>query len=202
MLERRSSLQAVYDLGPIGVPIDPAPVVVRERSDRTLFQVSGWPDTFAPLCGKLQMLLGCRMPADCRTAVSDAARAIFRVGPERLWIAGPSHDAFWSAIDARSLGNDAIVTDIGDSRSVVRVAGSAASIVLNRGLPVDLDSAVFPRDAFAQSIIQQIPVLVHCIQSDGDAAYDVYVTRDYAVSFWQWLIDAAAPFGCEIRASE
>ena len=202
MLEQRSALLAVYKPGRIGVQEGPVPVAVHERRGRTLMQVSGWPGRFHLLCANLQMLLACRMPGDGLTAVSQGARSVFRVGPERLWLAAPSDDPVLRAIGVASLGDDGIVSEIGASRTVVRVAGTGARSLLNRGLPVDLDAIVFPVDAFAQSVIQRIPVLVHHAPVSGDGAYDVYVPRDYAVSFWQWLTDAAASLGCEIREPE
>jgi sarcosine oxidase gamma subunit len=48
-------------------------------------------------------------------------------------------------------------------------------------------------------VIHHIPVLVHRVELDGDDAFDVYVTCDYAVSFWEWLTDAAQSLGYEIR---
>lgn len=198
MLERHSALSAVYKPGRIGVQDRPAPVAVHERRCLTLTQVSGWPESFSLLCEKLRMLLGCPMPGDGRVAVSHGQRTVFRVAPERLWLAGPSNDPGLRAIDVGSLGEEAIVTEIGNSRTVVRVTGTAARLLLNRGLPVDLDATEFPANAFAQSVIQHIPVLVHRIRAEGHDAFDVYVTRDYAVSFWEWLTGAAASLGCEI----
>jgi sarcosine oxidase gamma subunit len=46
-----------------------------------------------------------------------------------------------------------------------------------------------------------MPVLVHRASGGGET-FDAYVTCDYAVSFWEWLIEAAQSFGCEIRNPE
>lgn len=187
MLEQRSAL---------------ATVTVSERSSRTLVQVSGWPDSFQRLCLKLETLLCCRMPGDGLRAVSQGQRSIFRVGPERLWVTGLSDDELLRKLDGTALGEDAVVTEIGHSRTVVRVAGAGARTLLNRGLPVDLDAAVFPVDSFAQSVIQHIPVLVHRVGLDREGDFEVYVPRDYAVSFWEWLTGAAQSLGCQIREAE
>ena len=202
MLEQRSALATVYRPGRIGLQAGPATVTVSERSSRTLVQVSGWPDSFQRLCPKLETLLSCRMPEDGLRAVSQGQRSIFRVGPERLWVVGPSDDDLLRKFDGTALGEDAVVTEIGHSRTVVRVAGAGARTLLNRGLPVDLDASVFPVDSFAQSVIQHIPVLVHRVGLDGEDDFDVYVTRDYAVSFWEWLTGAAQSLGCQIREAE
>ena len=92
-------------------------------------------------------------------------------------------------------GDDAVITDIGHSRAVVRIVGPAAPVVLNRGLPIDLDEEAFPVNAFAQSVVHHIPLLVHRIELDRDVGFDLYVPRDFAVSFWEWLITAAEPLG-------
>ena len=202
MLEQRSALATVYKPGRAGVQAGPALVTLWERLSRTLVQVCGWPDRFQRLCPKLESLLSCRMPEDGLRAVSQGQRSIFRVAPERLWVAGPSDDGLLHTFDGTALGEDAVVTEIGHSRTVVRVAGTGARTLLNRGLPVDLDTTVFPVDAFVQSVIHHIPVLVHRVDLDGDGDFDVYVTRDYAVSFWEWLIGAAQSLGCQIREAE
>ena len=118
-------------------------------------------------------------------------------------IVDPSEaDPVLRRIDETTLGAAAIVTDIGHSRTVVRIVGAGARELLNRGLPVDLDPSVFPSDAIAQSVIHHMPVLVHRAVAEGDDAFDAYVTREYAVSFWEWLTEAAQSFGCEIRKPE
>ena len=127
---------------------------------------------------------------------------MFRVGPERLWLAGPSDDDLLWTLDSAALGADAIVTAISHSRTVVRIAGTGARMLLNRGLPIDLEGGVFPVDAFAQSVIHHIPVLVHRVELDGDGAFDVYVTRDYTLSFWEWLTDAAQSLGYAIKEAD
>jgi len=202
MLEQRSALAAVCKPGRIGTREGPASVVVFERVGRALVQVSGWPGAFDPACRKLETLFRCRMPDTGLRAVSQGARSIFRVGPERLWLAGPGDDEMLQRLDASALDPDAVVTEIGQSRTVVRVKGAGARELLNRGLPVDLDVAVFPADAFAQSVIHHIPVLVHRVALEGDDGFDVYVTSDYAVSFWEWLTEALQSFGGEITKPE
>jgi len=202
MLEQRSALASVYKPGRIGARKGPAGVAIFERIGRTLVQVSGWPGAFDPACRKLEAVLGCPIPGHGLAGVSQGVRTIFRVGPERLWLAGPADDETLRRLDESALGPDAIVTEIGQSRTVVRVTGPAARELLNRGLPVDLDAAVFPADAVAQSVIHHVPVLVHHVANVGDSDFDVYVTSDYALSFWEWLTGAAESLGCEIGRPE
>jgi len=195
----RSALAAVYRPGRVGVADGPAAVTIRERTGRLLVQVSGWPGSFGAVCASLENVLAMPTPRDGRTAVSKGSVTLFRVSPERVWIAAAV--GLPALVDLRSrLGRDAVVTQIDHGRVVLRVGGSGAAVALNRGLPVDLDPAVFPDGAFAQSVIHGISVLVHRVgAADPGAAFDVYVPRDYAVSFWEWLTGVAQTLGCDVE---
>jgi sarcosine oxidase subunit gamma len=199
MPEQRSALASIYCTGPIGPAADAA-VVMFERLCRSLVQVSGWADGFEPVCQKLEALLSCPVPQDCRRATSREDRSIFRVGPERVWLTGPLSDEWLREIDTRTFADEAVVTELGQSRTVMRIEGPGARALLNRGLPIDLDDAIFDVGSFAQSAIHHIPVLVHRV--DGAGAFDVYVAREYAASLWEWLTEAVQSIGCRINEIE
>ena len=199
MLEKQSALAAVYRAGRIGVPEGSTAVSIHERRKRDLVQVSGWRSSFGSVCETLAATLNVEIPIDLRRATSLGERSVFRVGPERLWITCPSNDEILRRLDAASLGDEAIVTEIGHSRTVLRIRGAKSDLLLNRGLPIDLDPSVFPADAFAQSAIHHMPVLVHRVNISQELVFDAYVSRELAVSFWGWLTEAAAPLGCEIK---
>jgi sarcosine oxidase subunit gamma len=201
MLEPLSALDAVYKVGRFGVAEGPASVIVKERRAGRLVQVSAWPDSFAAVCQKLQAMLNFPMPSDGLRCRSESGRSAFRVAPERLWLVGPADDEILGQIDDSLFGDQAVVTEIDHSRTVLRLSGPNAKVVLSRGLPIDLDDEAFPPGAFAQSVIHHIPVLVHRVEASGDAAFDLYVTRDYAVTFWEWVIWAAEPLGVEVVAA-
>ncbi len=202
MLEQRSAIAAVYQVGRFGAQDGPAAVTIWERRARNLVQVSGWPENFDAVCRKLQAILNIPVPAEGLKAESDGDRSVFRVGPERLWLTGPADDGTFGEIAETALGDEAVVTEIGQSRTVLRISGPDAHVALNRGLPVDLDDDVFPPGSFAQSVIHHIPVLVHRVDAEGERVFDAYVTREYAVAFWEWLVEAVEPLGGQERDAE
>lgn len=195
MLESRSALAAVYCPGPLGKPDRPPQVILSERRDRALVQVSGWPGTFESVCANLEAQLRVPVPCDCRGARTQSELTIFRVGPERLWLAGRTHDLRLQRLEADAYGSEAVVTELGHSRTVLRLSGGAARTLLNRGLPVDLDDAAFPVDAFAQSAIHRVPVLVHRVDDAHECTLDTYIPREYSVTFWEWLVEHAGSLG-------
>lgn len=203
MPEQQSALAASYKVGPIGVVSGTPSVEIHERLAPSLVQISGWPDSFNSACDKLKGALDIEIPGDLTRAVTHNDKSVFRVGPERLWLTGPSDDQALQSFDESILGEEGCLTDISHSRTVIRISGPATRTLLNRGLPVDLDNEVFPVGAFAQSAIHHIPVLVHRTDSDDQCCiFDVYISREYAVTFWEWLIEAAQALGAQVTEAK
>ena len=198
MPDPRSALAAVYEVGRFGLDTDPAAVTVFERTNCDLLQISGWPESFASVTRQLALILDFEIPADGGKAVSHGELVLLRVGPERLWLAGPCPAALRARIEETLIVDEAVVTDLGHSRTVLRILGPGARTLFSRGLPIDLDESAFAPNAFAQSLIHHIPVLVHRVDLQDQITFDVYVPRDYGVSFWGWLTAAAAPIGCHV----
>lgn len=198
MLDTQSAIASTYIAGRLGPENGVTGVTVRERKSRNLIQLSGSRENFSSVCNALSAMLGCDVPADLKRATSSADRVVFRVGPERLWISEPLDAEERLSLDAASLGEGAIITEIGHSRTVLRIRGPEADTLLSRGLPVDLSAGIFPVNSVAQSAIHHIPVLIHRVEIASDTVFDAYVPRDLAMTFWEWLTEAAAPLGCEI----
>ena len=202
MAEARSALAVVYRTGRMGGGEGPAPVSIRERLERNLVQVSGWKRSFESVCDRLAAILDCPVPTDFQRAMSYGGRTVFRVRPERLWIAGPANDEVLRQLNEASLGGNAVITQIGHGRTVLRIAGPGSGLLLDRGLPVDLDPEAFPVNAHALSAIHHMHVLVHRVDMAQELVFDVYVSRELAISFWEWLTEAAVPLGCETGQPE
>jgi sarcosine oxidase subunit gamma len=199
MAEQRSALESIYRTGQIGVKGHLISTSICECRDRKLVQISGWQDSFKSVCVKLAAVLKSEIPNDLRQAKSFDGRSIFRVGPERLWVVGASNDKIMHQLDSVSLGDEATLTEIGHSRTVLRISGPESDTLLNRGLPIDLDSKIFPVNTFVQSTIHHMSVLVHRIDIAKELVFDIYISRELAITFWEWLTEAAAPLGCEIK---
>lgn len=73
--------------------------------------------------------------------------------------------------------------------------GGAAREVLERGIALDLHPTVFAVGHFAQTGLHHVPVLLERV---GEQRYALYVPTTWAVSVWEWLADAALPFGYDI----
>lgn len=90
----------------------------------------------------------------------------------------------------------AAVTDQGDGRGVVRISGPRARAMLEKGVSVDLHPRAFSAGRTATTSIAHIGAQLW--QRDEAPTYDLAVARSVAGSFWAWLTQASAEFGCEV----
>ena len=199
MPEIRSALAAVAKPGRLGATGEAPGLVVREIVGRDLVQVSGWPDSFATVSAKLSGQLDCPLPETTRDASRKDDIAVLMVAPERHWLLAPLAKGLGAELAAAFSSEQAVVTELGHSRTVLRLSGPAVREVLAKGLPIDLDSSVFPVGRFAQSAISHVSILVLRVEDEGGhAAFEVFVPRGFAVTFWEWLVEAAAEPGAEV----
>lgn len=198
MFERTSHLESLYEAGAYGISESSELITIKECRPRMLTQISGWQHSFKSVCESLESLLGIKMPVDLAMANSENNISIFRVGPERLWLVLDQENEFIERINNWSEGVTCVLTDIAHSRTIIRVAGESAKDVICRGLPVDIDVSVFPPGSIVQSYMHHIPVLIHHLCDENKTAYEIYVTNDYAISYWECLVETAQQFGCRI----
>jgi len=91
------------------------------------------------------------------------------------------------------------VTMLSAGRVRLRITGPKARDVLARGISIDLHPAVFQVGRGAQTGLHHTGVFLERV---GDDSYEIYVQRTYAESVWEWLIDAALPFGYDVAVDE
>lgn len=100
---------------------------------------------------------------------------------------------------AQRLQDLASISDQSGGRTVLRVSGPRARVVLAKGLPIDLEPRAFPLGSAATSTISLMGVQLW--QVDAAPTYDIAVFRSLSASFWRWLTASAAEFGYEVSAT-
>ena len=190
--ERRSALGEHARPGTPGADAEVG-VTLREQRPSSILQINAAPDGHA---------FESALSAWHLTASPTPGRACTGADLALLWI-GPGQ---WLAIsESRAASElvgslrgaladtDATVTDLSHARTVVAVEGRAAREVLAKGCPVDVD--VLAADDCVTSLLGHLTVTVHCRDAD---AFSVYVFRSFGLALWEWLLDAAAEFGCRV----
>ncbi len=194
MLERTSPLQGHSDPRVNTPGQSEAGVVIRERPVTSLVQVAAWPATVERVEDAIASLVHCAPPQRSTGSSARDETSILAIGPGRYLV--DSADQALATKLGNVIGADlGAVTDLSHARSVIRIDGPKASWVLSKGLALDLDPTAFPELDVAQSAIHEIGVLVRRLSVDR---FDLYVYRGFALSFWEWLTEAAAETGYRI----
>ncbi len=144
---------------------------------------------------------GFALPAGPNTTAGAGDATAFWLGPDEWWIVTPDPDPeAGPALAAKLRGALAdhchAVTDVGESRTCIRISGPEARAVLQKGCPLDLHPHEFQPGQCAQTRLAKATVLIHHA-SDGPA-FDVYVPRSFAEYLWAWLEDAGAEYAVAV----
>ena len=189
---RRSALDGSYHAGRFGAREPDAPgIVLVECRPRSIVQVNG-----APAAGVLAGALG--------VPESDAVpNRSFAAGTVRYAWNGPGQWLAESAehrpeelielVDAALSAHGASTTDLSHARTVVQVSGSAATDLLAKLCPVDVET--MQTGDSAATLAGPFSVLM---VRTGDQEFRLHVFRSFGLAMWEMLLDEAAEFGGRI----
>ena len=145
------------------------------------------------LAAVVKALWGLELPAAGQTSTT-AACALVWSGPGQ-WLAIPKAYDFAALVAA--FAGFAAATEQGDGRALVEIAGPAARDTLAKGLAIDLHPSVFSPGCAAVTALSHISVQIW--QTDDAPTYVLSTPRTVAGHVWEWLVESAAEFGCEIK---
>ncbi len=165
-----------------------AEVGVTERWPLAMVEITAIPHV--PLTrAAIEARLGLTLPP--ANTAHLGARTALRCGPERWLVVGErAAETLLPTQLERAAAGTAAITDVSDARTVLRVAGSAASALLVQGCAIDLE-AMEPGRVAATSMAR-LHSLLHMV--DESPSFDVYASRSYAAFLWDWFAQHAAEF--------
>jgi methylglutamate dehydrogenase subunit D len=202
MVDIASALQGYVKPGRHGIERRGQGITIREISGRDLVQVGWWPATGPSVTSTLSKQLGFEISVSTTKRVAENSQTtVFPIAPDRLWIAAPVTDTLYSKLSAALPADQGVVTDLGQSRTVIRIGGPSTRDVLARSFAIDLHPAVFPPGSFASSSLHHTGALLHYVRDlGGSAVFDIYLLRTFAVSLFESLCLTAEGFGYTTEA--
>lgn len=175
---------------------EPPGIVVQERTGLSIVHVAAFRGRTDAVRDAVQRTLGLTLPQAPRR-VADGGLAALWAGPEQwMLLASEPAGPMLEARLASALDGLAAVTEIGDGRAVLRLAGPQARAVLAKGVAIDLHPDVFGPGATALTLASMIDVQLSRL-SDEDG-YELILFRSLAGSLWHWLEESAAEHGIEV----
>jgi sarcosine oxidase subunit gamma len=197
VFERRSPLSALIAQGGRDGADGARALRLSEVHGWDLVQVGVCPDREKELAAIVEPLVGTQLPANSNTPAVGRAR-IYRIAPDQYWVIS-SDSTLWAELVRAIPPTAGSVTALSDARVRLAIAGSPVRDCLAKGISIDLHPNVFAMSAFAQTGLQHTGVL---LERTGDSRFELYVLRTFAVSIWEWLIDAALAFGYDTSVEE
>jgi sarcosine oxidase subunit gamma len=187
-----SPLRGHNAAGAVGV--GEAGVTLTERRLTSLVQVAAWPETVEQVTDTVASLVGCAPPQGPSGSSGGPDGALLAIAPGRLLV--ESRDARLAERLAGQIGPElGAVTDLSHARIAIRITGPKAAWILSKGMAIDFYPEAFPPMKVAQSAIHEVGVIVRRLSADS---FDLYVYRGFALSFWEWLTEAAAETGYRV----
>lgn len=141
----------------------------------------------------LQAQLGAPLPEHGRFTLAGSVLVLW-AGPELWMVAGAEEGRRVDlAPFAGALAPHAAVVDQDHGRAIVQLSGPRARDVLARLCAVDVHPRSFGPGRVAATRMAHVGALL--AQIDDAPTFDIHVMRSFAVSFFEELAAAAAPFG-------
>ncbi len=184
-----------------------AGVAMGERPHRGIVNLRLDPGN-AEAMAAFESAFGFALPAAANTTAGDADTIALWLGPDEWWLVVPGPDpeaglALAEKLRAALTGRFAAVTEVGESRTCIRVSGPSARALLQKGCPLDFHPRTFAAGACAQSILAKAGVTLHLFADETvteGPIFDIYVLRSFAEYLWAWLEDAGAEYGVTVIA--
>ncbi len=165
--------------------------------DWQLVQIGCFGRSTAALDTALIRVLGGPLPTSTSIVQHTGAHRLYRIAADQYWIVTPDA-ALPEALAETVPANAGSVTRLSDARVRIAIEGPAATALLGKVVSVDLRARAFPVGSFAQTGLHHVGVLLERL---GPEQFELYALRTYAASTWDWLIDAALPYGYEVFAA-
>jgi sarcosine oxidase subunit gamma len=191
-LQRLSALAGHDAPGRFGAPGAAPAVTLSERRGLAIVLLSGFPETREAAAGALRSVLGLEPPATGRAASGPQGQALWQ-GPDRWLLLAPEESGLVEALEAATAGAPALaVTDLGSARTVLRLEGPQARLLLAKESPVDLSPDGFPAGAVAMTRFGHLAVTLH---ATGPESVEVLAFRSFGLALFEELRDRAEELG-------
>lgn len=184
----------------------PAPakagVTLREHVHRTMITMRGdaTDDAFR---SAVEKTTGVAPPTKALSVARKGKRAILWMGPDEWLVVAPAEEREslpGKLTDALAALHGAAV-EVGESMTVIALAGPRARDVLAKGCTIDLHPGAFGADSVVRTLLAKTGVILHrtsVAPSPQAPTYEVYVHRSFADYAWRWLEDASLEYGVAI----
>jgi len=184
-----------------GVP-EESGVAMREHTHRTMVTLRGDASDEA-FRAAVAEAVGMAPPAEALTAITRSGRTILWMGPDEWLVVAPAEDReqLPAELDSALASMHAATVEVGESMTVIALAGPRAGDVLAKGCTINLHPSVFGPGNVVRTLLAKTGIVLHQLSdtpSGETPTYEIYIHRSFADYAWRWLADAGLEYGVAI----
>lgn len=189
-----SPLERHREAGEFGALRDKGPgVLLSERFGLSIAEVAAWSGAESKGRAAIKTATGLTLKVAPGSGTVKSQATAFNIAPARWMVSGEDADLVGKLSDA--IADDGSVTDISHGRTVLRIDGSESRWVLAKIFAVDFSEEAFARGDGLATAHHDILAQIQRVDAD---AFDIYVFRSFARSFWRLLRHSAEEVGYRV----
>jgi sarcosine oxidase subunit gamma len=195
MVEPLSPLAPVWKPGSHGNFVDGVGVVLSETRPGSIVEASAWHGEEKEMIAAIRKATGLSLPDGAGAGTYADGKGAFGIAPGRFLLVDQAGGLAKKLHEAVSV-EIGTVTDLSHGRTAIRIAGPRAEWVLSKFFAIDFALPAFPVGSGVATVHHDIFAQ---IQRTAEDAFDLYVFRSFARSFWKMLGHGAEEVGYEVR---
>jgi sarcosine oxidase subunit gamma len=195
MVEPLSPLAPVWKPGSHGNFADGVGVVLSETRPGSIVEVAAWHGEEKKLIAAIRKVAGLSLPDGAGAGTYLGGKGAFGIAPGRFLLVDQA-EGLAARLREAIAADTGTVTDLSHGRTAIRIAGPKAKWVLSKFFAIDFALPAFPVGSGVATVHHDIFAQ---IQRTSEDAFDVYVFRSFARSFWKMLGHGAEEVGYEVR---
>jgi sarcosine oxidase subunit gamma len=195
MVEPLSPLAPVWKPGSHGNFAEGVGVVLSETRPGSIVEAAAWHGEEKKLIAAIRKAAGLALPDGAGAGAYTNGKGAFGIAPGRFLLVDQA-ESLAEKLSEAVTADTGTVTDLSHGRTAIRVAGPKAEWVLSKFFAIDFVLPAFPVGSGVATVHHDIFAQ---IQRTSEDAFDIYVFRSFARSFWKMLGHGAEEAGYEVR---
>lgn len=195
MAEPLSPLAPVWKPGSHGNFAAGVGVVLSETRPGSIVEAAAWYGEERKLIASIRKATGLSLPDGAGAGTYAGGKGAFGIAPGRFLVVDQA-EGLAARLREAVAADTGTVTDLSHGRTAIRIAGPKAKWVLSKLFAIDFALPAFPVGSGVSTVHHDIFAQ---IQRTGEDAFDIYVFRSFARSFWKMLGHGAEEVGYEVR---
>ena len=135
-------------------------------------------------CGNI---LGTILPLKPNTYSKTKKVKVIWLGPDEWLI--DNDDSSFLKLQNKTSDLESSVTDVSESRTIIRISGKKIIVLLSKFLVLDLEKNLSTDSSCAQTLFVKVPVLLVRNHYDGTPEIDIFANRSHANYIYNLLVD-------------